>query len=463
MTMKLAMLTMLATVWTAGFAQAQLDRAALMDWAAYKAKILCSCVFVSKRDPSSALVEDVGFLGQIEAKIDDRNQTVTTHLLGQPVHKALYREGLGCTMVLGVSEDTLRDQYKPPPAAAALPDDQPWPKGRGSAEKPPVEVDSTKLEAALSQAFVEANASFPHRTRAVVIVYKGKLIAERYAPGFTKDTPLIGWSMSKSALCALAGILVKKGWLKLNEPVPVSEWSEPGDPRAKITLNHLLRMTSGLRFQERYQAGTDMAKMLLSPNSGAFAATMPLVREPGSYWSYSSGDTNIISLTLRTVLGEDLAAYLRFPRGALFDKIGMRSAVMEPGPEGVFVASSFMYATPRDWARLALLYLNDGVWNGESILPRGWVDYVRKPTPAAPSGKYGAHFWLNAGEGSDPSTRPWGELPQDLYRMDGFEGQYAVIVPSRNLIIVRLGLTQGQASFPIRELVAATLAALPAP
>jgi CubicO group peptidase (beta-lactamase class C family) len=255
----------------------------------------------------------------------------------------------------------------------------------------------------------------------------------------------------------------------VDEPAPVPEWSRPGDPRGAITLDNMLRMSSGLEFGEVYEDPlSDVCIMLFSVrDAAAYAADKPLETEPGNKWYYSSGTTNVISRIVRDAIGGTQADYFAFPRNALFDRIGMRSAVIEPDPSGTFVGSSYMYATARDWARFGLLYLQDGVWDGERILPEGWVDYSRKPTPGSPGGVYGAHFWLNPTRTPDESTgsarvglsAP--RLPADLYQCLGHEGQSVTIIPSRKTVVVRLGLSQAPGAWDLDSFIANVLEALP--
>ena len=245
--------------------------------------------------------------------------------------------------------------------------------------------------------------------------------------------------MTKSITNALIGILIKQGKLDLYIPALVSEWQGPDDPRSTITLDQMLRMESGLRFVEEYEENidSDCNTMLFdSFDTGKFAAAMPLDGKPGSKWSYSSGTANILARIIREVSGKSQAEQFDFPRKALFEKIGMMSAIMEPDPSGTFVGSSFMYATARDWARFGLLYLQDGIWEGQRILPEGWVQFTRRPTQVAPS--YGALFWLNACDNN--GRRVFSEyLPEDLVMARGYGGQIIAIIPSRKLVVVRLG------------------------
>jgi CubicO group peptidase (beta-lactamase class C family) len=247
--------------------------------------------------------------------------------------------------------------------------------------------------------------------------------------------------MAKSITHALAGLLVKDGRLDVRAPARAPEWSGPGDPRAKITLDHLLRMSSGLAFREIYREGegSDVIEMLFgrgAQDMAAFAASFPLEHDPGRFFSYSSGTTNIISRALRQALSADGPGFEAFMRRRLFDPLGMRTASPKFDAAGTFVGSSFCYASAEDFARFGLLYLRDGVWEGERLLPEGWVEYARTPTfrqADCPDGPYGAHWWLEtAGPGS--------------FSANGFEGQFIVLAPDLDLILVRLGRTPAEAS-----------------
>ncbi len=413
--------------------------------AAYKAKILCSAVFVSKRDPQSIVGADLEagapfILRHIGARIDYDSREVATDFLGLAKRKAVFQEGRGCVIVHGAHGTLDTPVVKSPRDSREPARTKPSPTEELEASgAPPPEFDESRLHAALEWAFSERDPARPKRTRAVVVVYKGRLVAERNAPGFTKDTALTGWSMTKSVVNALVGVLVKQGKVSLGDPVPIPEWKRASDPRRRITLEQLLHMTSGLQFDEDYGPLSDVTTMLFGvPDAAAYAAAKPLEAEPGARWSYSSGTTNIIAYAIRQIVGE--SDYLEFPRRALFDPLGMTSAVMETDASGTFVGSSFMYATARDWARFGLLYLHDGVWSGERILPEGWVAFTRAPAPADLDRQYGAHFWLRIPEeyrcGSDS-----GRLPADAFHAVGYEAQFVTVIPSRELVIVRLGIT----------------------
>jgi hypothetical protein len=385
----------------------------------FAAKTICSYVFISGRDAGDVFREDVApaiFLASsVSYRVDREARAVTAAIFGFAEARAIFREGCGCTLVKGVSEAELKTQ---PIAVREIResaiDDLPWlAAGREIGDPLPPGVDAGRLKQALDAAFTEGSSEMLKRTRAVLVVYDGRLIAERYAPGFTPDMPLLGWSMSKSVTNALVGILVKKGGLTLDQPAPVREWQAEGDPRRAITLDQLMRMTSGLEFEEVYTPFGDTAAMLCeSGDFAAYAAAKPLAAAPGSRWSYSSGTANIISRIVRQVVETETPNSYHFLRRELFDAIGMTSAVMEADPSGTFVGSSYTFATPRDWARFGLLFLQDGVWSGKRILPEGWVAYTTIPAAKAPKGEYGAMFWLNAGAAPIQPTGAGPRLPR---------------------------------------------------
>jgi CubicO group peptidase (beta-lactamase class C family) len=394
---------------------------------AYKAKMLCSEVLLAHRDPRSVLaeleVDDLAPLRYISASVDSSARIAKASVAGLLRHEAVYRDQRGCVLQFGSSQ------------AGALPSDRDRSR---SAETLLGELNHA-LDPVLERAFAEPNPRRPRRTRAVVIVQNGRIVAERYAPGFTSDTPLIGWSMTKTVMNALVGILVKEGRLAIDRPVPIPEWQAAGDPRHAITLDHLLRMSSGLDFDESaWNPVSDVTVMLLGrPDAGLYAASKSLAAVPGTTWHYSSGTTNIVSRALRAVINDD-AMYAELPHRALFDRIGMSSALIEADASGTFIGSSFGYATARDWARLGMLYVNDGMWNGQRILPEGWVAYTRSPAPADPLERYGAHVWLKvADEYSGDAV-----LPADAFHAIGHAGQFVTMIPSANLVVVRLGLTR---------------------
>jgi CubicO group peptidase (beta-lactamase class C family) len=433
-------------------------RASMSSGTGYLAKVLCSAVFVAGREPADVIATDLDIFDYalIRGEVDVERRTATasnigplSRTIGSYSRTAVYREGLGCTLANDVSVDELRRQLEGVAIErlTAVPVDRPWPEG--DRVDPPTGVDAAVLEAALDQGFSEPDPDRPRLTRAVVAVHRGRIVAERYADGFSKDTELVGWSMTKSVTNALVGILVGRGALDLDAPAPVPEWSSPDDPRHAISLDQLMRMSSGLEFVETYDDRPDSDVNVMNytkPDVAAFAASKPLQAPPDTRWHYSSGTSNIVSRIVRGAVDED--DYWSFPRRELFNRVGMSSAVLEPDASGTFVGSSYMYATARDWARFGLLYLRDGVWSGQRVLPEGWVKYSTTPTPTGTPGvSYGAQFWLNV-ESPPGSGRRWLPfLPDDTFAARGYAGQLVVVIPSRDLVVVRLGHSRG-AEFP---------------
>jgi CubicO group peptidase (beta-lactamase class C family) len=437
----------------------------------YVAKYLCSSTFVSDRNPETVFREDVAPVNPlskiVDYTIDRRQKTVTADSFGLFGLTALYREGCGCSLVIGITAEKMRRQELVEPGFAAQrpqhSSNLPWPVGsRGPVDPAGMGIDAARLEKALNDAFSEPGPDEPRKTRAVLVVYDGRLIAERYAPGFNKDMPLSGWSMSKSLTNALVGILVRQGKIDIRQPAPVPEWQTEGDPRKKITLDQLLRMSSGLKFEEEYAPLSDVTSMLYGSNDfAAYAAAKPLESDPDTRWNYSSGTANIVARIVRQTVEKDHRYYYRFIFEELFDKIGMTSALIEPDSSGTFVGSSYAMATAQDWARFGLLYIQDGVWQGERILPEGWVKYSTTPTPKAPLGEYGALFWLNAGSAADPNERLWPGAPRDAYAAQGFQEQKVIVIPSRKLVLVRFGATTDRSAWNTDAFIKNVLDCLP--
>ncbi|MHB8259264.1 MAG: serine hydrolase domain-containing protein [Bacteroidia bacterium] len=410
----------------------------------YGAKDVCSGVFISNRNPQDIIAQELGkfplSLGSFEINYQD--SSVTGSVIGLAKCKAIYRKGLGVTLLADMSEEELRNQH----FALATPphinqDTVCFPMGNKLTDSVPDAVDIIKLQQALQSYFTEKDTLKPMRTRAVIVVYNGNLVYEQYAHGYTKDSKLIGWSMTKSVTSALIGILVKNEKLNLDAPAPVPEWESVSDLRHAITLKNLLQQCSGLNFLEDYTKSSDATNMLFrNADMAAYTASRPLKYKPGSTFYYSSGNTNILSRIIRQTVGED--TYHAFPYDSLFYPLGMYSAILEPDASGTYVGSSYMYATARDWARFGLLYLNKGLYANKRILTEDWVRQSATPATSTTQGDYGFQFWLNAGTKDNPNDRVYPHAPTDLYYMDGFEGQRVFIVPSKKLVVVRLGLTQ---------------------
>jgi CubicO group peptidase (beta-lactamase class C family) len=422
------------------------------------AKTMCSCVFVSDRSPQSVRDKELKVfpgLSGASIDIDEKERTVEAHILWK-TSKAIYREGLGCTLLAELTEDEVLAQKTELPAKPLEQDTVAWPQG-DRITRHASGIDTVKLNAVIAEAFEEPDPERPKNTSAVIVVYNGHLVAERYGENFTRESRHMGWSMTKSVTNALTGLLVKSGKLSLNSPAPVEEWK--GDERQAITLSELLKASSGLEWTESYFNPTShFHRMFIhSDDKAAYAAGLPLAHEPGTYYQYSSGTTNILSRIIRSTVGD--AAYYRLPYDSLFYPIGMNRALIEPDASGTFVGSSYSYASARDWARFGLLYLNDGVWNGRRILPEGWVKYTVTPGSAATIGEYGAQWHLNAGAPGDPARRKLPKLPVDAYWADGFEDQWIIVIPSQKLVVVRLGVSHH--GFAIERLVEGIMASLP--
>jgi len=408
----------------------------------YSAEILCGAVFVSGRDPAAVEAEELsgpGFelLRYFDKRIERDDKRVTASFHGLASQSAIFRDGFGCTRVNGGTElDAPTISPLPPPDPEAL-----WPEGeRVDSGVSGEGIDRAALDAAVASAFTEPDPAHPRNTRALVVVHRGHIVAERYAPGFDETMPLIAWSMTKGAMNALIGLRVKDGNLAISDQALLPEWRGQGDSRGGISLDDLLRMSSGLAFDESYDDPLgDVTEMLFVKNDMAkFAASKRLIHPPGTYWDYSSGTSVLLARVLRETFASE-ADYLRYPRERLFGPLGMTSAVLETDASGTFVGSSLLYASARDFARLGLLFLHDGVWRGERLLPEGWVAYTLTPTKAAPDESYGAQMWLKL-----PESEGYGEppMPDDGFYFLGHDQQIIAVMPSRELVIVRLGLTQ---------------------
>jgi CubicO group peptidase (beta-lactamase class C family) len=303
----------------------------------------------------------------------------------------------------------------------------------------PPEVDAQKIAQATAAAFDPPEAL----TAAFVVVYQGRIVAERYQSGLDHTTRLPSWSMGKSLTATLVGQLIHEGVYDLWTPAPVEEWQRSDDPRRAIRIADLLRMSSGLRFVAPQDPDYDPARGYpdhIYVYTGAidaykWAVTRPPQWLPNTVGRYRNSDPLTLNYLVKKAVVARGEEYLSYPQRHLFDKLGIRRMVLETDPYGNFLLQGYELGTARDWARLALLYLQDGVWNGERLLPEGWVDFVRTPAPAWHTPIYGGMFWLNR-------TARW-PVPEDAYYMAGAGGQYAIIVPTHDLIVVRLGHYKG--------------------
>ena len=431
-------------------------------------KRLCSSVLVGGRTVDHVMANELNSpaLSDADFNFDDDIVSGAMAVNGSTMTvRALYRDQIGCTLLKNASPISLRAQFDPE-LYPQKPDvaDQPWPIG--NQVMLPEEVpgfDMTAVRAAVDQAFEDMEPDQNIDTRAVLVIHDGKIIAEQYAEPFTADMPQLGWSMTKTVTAALTGILAADGLLHVDAPANVPEWRNDGDERRSITMEQLLHMTSGMQYSEVYTSGSmsDVILMLYTTgDTAAFTIDKPLAHEPGSTFYYNSGTSNIIARIQRQLF-TNYQDYFNFPQERLFSKLGMTSAVIEPDASGTFVGSSYMYATPRDWAKFGLLYMQDGLWNGERILPEGWVDYSLTPAPAAERGQYGVQMWLNAGAPDDPDSRPLSNLPANMYYLSGFEGQNILMFPDQDLIVMRMGVTT-RGPRPVWTLAESVLAAMDA-
>jgi CubicO group peptidase (beta-lactamase class C family) len=362
-------------------------------------------------------------------EINDKERFATSTVYGLKERKAIYREGLGATLI---NDDF--DVSKPylVPKRTKLNNNVSFPYGNNEPmDTVFTNIDYTKLQKIIANAFDKKGVK-NKRTRSVIVIYKDKIIAEKYDVGFDKNSRILGWSMTKSITATYFGILQKQGKIDIMKPTPIAEWKN--DERSKITINNLLQMNSGLEWEEDYGKISDVTKMLfIEEDMTKSQIDKPLVGKPNSTWNYSSGTTNLLSGIIRKQF-KTHQEYLNFWYSSLIDKIGMNSALIETDMSGNFVGSSYGWATTRDWAKFGLLYLHKGNWNGEQLFDESWANYVATPTNGS-NGKYGAHFWLNA-NGDFP------DVPKDFYRCSGYQGQMVAIFPSHDLVIVRMGLSE---------------------
>ena len=415
---------------------------------------LCADVFVEGIEAQRAYDEDVVpmpgmglLLRGLSHRVDTTLRTATVAWHGHFESVATFHPGYGCALALHAPDAATLA------AARAL--------EHTAAPTPVVEAAEPALRDALAHAFAEP-ASGPRRNvHAIVVLHDGVVVAERYAPGFTPDTPQLGYSMAKSVVHALVGILVREGRLDPRAPAPVAAWRDAGDPRAAITLDQLLRMQSGLDFAET-DSGFDPVSTMLFRRSdmAAYAGAARVRTAPGTAWDYTSGNTLIVCGVLRDLVGNGAAGMLRFAHEQLFAPLGMHHVLLEFDGAQTLIGSTRVYASARDWARLGQLYLDDGVVDGRRILPAGWVESARTPTL---DGAYGAGFWTNAASHAHPHGAI-AALPEGAYMASGSQGQRIVVWPSRRIVVVRLGTTIDPPNYDIAglgRLVTEVGAALP--
>jgi CubicO group peptidase (beta-lactamase class C family) len=410
------------------------------------AKVLCSAIFITGRDLATAVEEDGFFVApremrsQVTRTVVDRDARIVHLTLANGVTRSARLIGdQGCVTLPRGAGSVF---FTAVPVISALPDPatQDWPMGDRMPAAPfPPEIDTATLDAAVAAAFQPAEAL----TAAFVVVHKGRIIAERYQDGVDYRTRLPSWSMGKSLTATLMGQLVQEGVYDLWAPAPIEEWQAADDPRRGIRIADLLRMSSGLRFVAPQDPDYDPSRGYadhLYVYTGAidaflWAITRPPQWPPNTVGRYRNSDPLALNYLVKQAAIARGEEYLSYPQRHLFDKLGIRRMVLEPDPYGNFLLNGYELGTARDWARLGLLYLQDGVWNGERLLPTGWVDFVRTPAPAWTEPVYGGMFWLNR-------TRAW-PVPEDAFFMAGSGSQFTIVIPTHDLVVVRLGHYKG--------------------
>lgn len=387
-----------------------------------------------------------------------RTATIIDPVAGR--RSAQYNGDQGCTILPAGASGVF---FEPEAVVSASGDreSKPWPAGDRGAVSRAAGINTTAVDAALDWAFDDGRLTRGQNTRAVVAIHRGYIVAERYAPGWGPYTPQISWSMGKSIAATLIGVLVQQGHLSLDQPAPVDEWKGAKDPRRAIRVRDLLNMSSGLDFdnfgldpRSSYSAENEHFRIYFDAlDVFAHSINQPLRYAPGTVWRYRNSDPLTLMAIARRTLVAKGTDWLSFPQRQLFDRIGAKSFVLETDAWGNFVITGFDYGGARDWARLGLLYLRNGEWLGQRILPDDWAKFVSTPAPGDPSKGYGGLFWLNRG-----GARP--KLPADAYWMAGHMGQTVLIIPSRDLVLVRLGPSPGGDGPYVEELAVRILAAV---
>ncbi len=400
--------------------------------------------YIATRTVESVTVNDHNVSMIKFADVEVHKNDVAATVYGLMERKSVCSDGLGCVLI-NDEFDINEINYKP--NRTKIENGLPFPYGdKGKIDTIFMNIDYEQIQKAVNGAFSNAEVQ---KTRTVLVVYKNHILAEKYTEGFNKDTPILGWSMTKSILATLYGILEFEGKIDLNKPAPIESWQQ--DERKNITLNHLFRMQSGLEWEEDYTGISDVTRMLFLDTDMTIAQKdKEAIAKPTEIWNYSSGTSNLLSGILRNQF-KGHRDYLDFPYAALVDKIGMHSMLIEADMNGNYVGSSYGWANTRDWAKFGILHLNKGYWNGEQLFSPAWIDYITKPT-AQSNGTYGAHWWLNAED-------KYPDVPQDLYSANGYQGQYVFVIPSKDLVIVRTGLAEDP-EFDVNKFISEVIKAI---
>lgn len=393
--------------------------------AGYSSKSTASSVFLANRTLQLTDSTDNNFnlVELAEDEINEKEKSASASVFGLLTRKAVYRDGIGATLV---TKDFDYTQPYLKPSRVYSTDTTAYPYGQGA----PIDTVFANVNYDQLETTMKAIFKPQYKTRGVLVLYKGHIIAEKYADGFDKNSLFLGWSMTKSIMATVYGILQHQGKINVKDKAPISEWQD--DERKEITIHNLLQMNSGLEWDESYDGISDVTKMLfLEKDMTKSQIRKQFVGKPNETWNYSSGTSNLLSGILRQELGSH-QEYLDFWYRELIDKIGMNSMVLETDMAGNYVGSSYSWATARDWAKFGWLYVQNGNWNGQQLFAKDWSTYVTTPTPSS-NGAYGAQFWLNDG------TLP--DVPKSMFYANGHDGQRVYILPEQDLVIARFGLS----------------------
>lgn len=407
----------------------------------FTSHLLCSESFISGQSAQEIFIQRIqpnGLMWLLEPlmrfEVDRNTQEARTSIAGQYETRAVYREQLGCVLThepqdaqpIPIAKTPLPPALLPEIAGPAIVQTAADAQGRG-------------LSLALDHAFAERPGPPYKHTKAVLVLHRGRLVAERYAPGYGVDTPILGFSATKSITNALLGILVRKGQINMQQPTRIAAWQDQQDERHTITPDMLLRHTSGLALTQD-NSGFDVSSRMsfMERDLAGFAQGVTLEATPGTRWAYTDGNFMLLSRLIRDAVGGSASDVLQFSRRELFGPLGMQHTLLEFDATGTPMGTFFAFASARDWARFGQFFLNDGVAGDTRILPEGWVTYSSTPTLHT---SYGAGFWVNGVEWENPWGGMWNmpDVPSDAFFAQGHMGQYVIIIPSQHLVVVRLG------------------------
>ncbi len=385
----------------------------------YSSKKACSCLFVGKHSVEQIESYDLEAfpLSLASLNIDPNKHEVTASVLGLQKKTAKLRKGLGCALIQG--EDDFHIERVSATDGKPLSTNNTY---------PPLQKHSKSIDRAFDR-----YGEWEQKTFAMVIIKDGQVVEERYQAGYTADTKLLGWSMTKSVANLVVGAMIKEGRLTLDKDLLYPAWEN--DQRSKVNLAHLLKMNSGLEWTEQYGSVSDITQgLFLEEDFISYVRSKPAEAHPGKEWEYASGTTNLISGIIRRQF-ESYQDYLDYPHNKIFKTLELDNPVIETDEAGHYIYSSFMWATARDWGKLGQLYLNKGNWKGKQLIDTSYIEWSVEPHSASTG--YGAHIWLNTEQSEYPSA------PSSMYWFSGYEGQYVFIIPDYELIVVRLGLSKG--------------------